>query len=57
MQALEQQVRQRQVKAVEVKASLSSVTFYEKLGYKKIRPGCYRDGEAAFHYVVMRKSL
>ena len=57
LQALEHQARQRPSKILEAKASPSSVSFYEKFGYKKVRPGCYHTGEAAFHYVVMRKAL
>ena len=57
MAALEQEARGRGVRTMEVKASPSSVSFYEKLGYTTIRPGRYRAGEAVFQYVVMRKPL
>ena len=57
MEALEEEARVRRVKIVEAKASPTSVSFYEKLGFEQIRPGRYRTGKAVFQYVVMRKSL
>ncbi len=57
MEALEREARQRAIETLEAKASPSSVSFYEKLGFRTIKPGRYKTGKAVFEYVVMRKSL
>ena len=57
LQALEEEARRRRRKTLEAKASPSSVSFYERFGFVKVRPGCYQTGQATFQYVVMRKTL
>jgi len=55
--ALEEEARRGGVEVLRVDSAPVSVAFYERLGFRRIRPDAWIRGDAVFEYVVMDKPL
>lgn len=57
MEMLEEEARRRGLDAIDAEASLNAVGFYERCGFRAVKPGCTRHGAAEFRFVEMVKLL